>query len=342
MIGYYVHHHGSGHLTRLQNIAAHLREPVTGLSSLPAPVGWRGPWVALDDDGPESFPGVPVDPTASGVLHWAPAHHRGLSARMATIASWIEREGPSLIVADVSVEVTLLARLCGVPVVVLAMPGERTDRPHRTAYDLADALLVPWPRAALRSPWPPSWSEKAWWVGAFSRFDGMPRPPAPERRPTRTALVLWGAGGTDASAADLAAARLATPGWTWVERGPDRPSPDLWKELAEADVVVTHAGQNAVAEVAAALRPAVVVAQSRPFGEQEATARAVDELGVAVGVPTWPAPGAWPGLLERAVARGGQRWRLWSSGHGALDAAAHLDRLAASHRARTGEARRIS
>lgn len=334
MIGYYAHHHGSGHVTRLQTIAAHLNEPVTGLSSRAAPLGWSGPWVQLERDDPGLSPTVETsNPTARGVLHWAPPHHRGLSARMASIAQWVDREHPSLVVVDVSVEVTLLARLCGVPVVVLAMPGERTDRPHQTAYDLADALLVPWPRAALRSSWPDRWLEKAWWVGGFSRFDRLPRPPRREAAGGGpTVLLLWGAGGRDAGPEEVAAARAATPGWTWVERGPDTPSPDLWRELGEADVVVTHAGQNAVAEVAAARRPAVVVAQSRPFGEQRATAFAVDELGAAVGLPSWPDGEAWPDLLAQAVARGGEGWRRWSTGQGAVDAAAHLDQLAAAQR----------
>jgi hypothetical protein len=88
--------------------------------------------------------------------------------------------------------------------------------------------------------------------------------------------------------------------------------------------VVTHAGQNAVAEVAAARRPAVVIAQPRPFDEQVATARWVDEWAIAVGRTTWPAAECWPDLLRLALARGGQGWSRWSSGAGATDAAAHL------------------
>ena len=50
MIGYYAHHHGSGHITRLQAIAAYLDEPVCGISSLAAPEGWRHPWLRLARD----------------------------------------------------------------------------------------------------------------------------------------------------------------------------------------------------------------------------------------------------------------------------------------------------
>lgn len=330
MIGYYVHHQGRGHLSRLEAIALHLRTPVVGLSSLPKPAGWQGDWVQLARDEHPS-PSSRDDVSALGVLHWAPRHHLGLSARMATLASWIARERPAAVVVDVSVEVALLARLCGTPVVVVALPGERTDRTHLAAYDLADALLAPWPAEAHAHDWPASWTSKTWCVGGLSRFDGKPRPPA-QPSGSRRVLLLWGAGGRDADAASVDAARAATPGWAWTERSPGRPSPDLWAELCAADVVVTHAGQNAVADVAAARAPAVVVAQRRPFGEQAATAKALSRLDIAGGHTSWPSPDRWSDVLEKAHRRGGGGWARWSSGRGALDAAAHLDVLAAGQR----------
>lgn len=33
MIGWYVHHQGLGHLTRLQAVAEHLESPVTGITA---------------------------------------------------------------------------------------------------------------------------------------------------------------------------------------------------------------------------------------------------------------------------------------------------------------------
>ena len=332
MIGYYVHHQGRGHLSRLEALAAHLRTPVVGLSSLPKPARWRGDWVQLARDDDPS-PSALDDVRALGVLHWAPRHHLGLSARMATLASWISRERPAAVVVDVSVEVALLARLCGIPVVVVALPGERTDRAHLAAYDLADALLAPWPAMAHALDWPPSWTGKTWYVGGLSRFDGRPRPVAAPRSGSRRVLLLWGGGGRDAGTESVEAARRATPGWTWSERSPERPSPDLWAELCAADVVVTHGGQNAVADVAAARAPAVVIAQSRPFGEQAATATALDRLDIADGRTEWPPAHRWGDILERARQRGGDGWVRWSSGHGALDAARHLDALASGQRA---------
>jgi hypothetical protein len=331
VIGYYVHHQGHGHLSRLQAVAAHLDTRVVALSSLPEPAGWPGEWVRLARDH-DPVPTPLEDVTAHGVLHWAPRRHAGLSARMATLAGWIARERPAALVVDVSVEVALLARLCGTPVVVVALPGERTDRTHLAAYDLADALLAPWPLESHAADWPQAWTAKAWGVGALSRFDGRPRPPVPAPTGDRRVLLLWGAGGRDVDDASVEAARRSIPGWEWTERSPEHPSPDLWSDLCSADVVVTHAGQNAVADVAAARAPAVVIAQRRPFDEQAATAKALSRLGIADGRTHWPSADSWPDILEGAHHRGGEGWSRWSTGHGARDAARHLDALAAGHR----------
>ena len=41
VIGWYIHHHGRGHLARAEAVRAHLDEPVVALSSLPEPDGPR-------------------------------------------------------------------------------------------------------------------------------------------------------------------------------------------------------------------------------------------------------------------------------------------------------------
>ncbi|MFJ4834712.1 glycosyltransferase [Streptomyces sp. NPDC088747] len=329
MIGYYVHHQGSGHLNRVRTIAAHCPFPVTGLSSLPAPDDWPGDWVRLpaDDDGdPAAF----RDVRAGGHLHWAPLRHSGFRGRMAAIAQWIATAAPRLLVSDVSVEVALLARLLGVPTAVAAMRGERTDPPHQMAYDLADLLIAPWPASLPEPGWPERWYAKTVHTGAFSRFDGRPLlPPAGEptsgTRPRR-ALLLLGSGGTDISPGEVKAAQEATPAWRWTTLGgPDGGwAADPWPALCAADVVITHAGQNALAECAAARRPAVVVPQERPFGEQTATGRALARGRLAVVTHGWPDAEEWPALLGRARALGGDGWTRWAPGDGGARAAAAL------------------
>jgi hypothetical protein len=341
VIGYYVHHQGKGHLHRAVCVARHTRSPITGLSSLPRPDDWDGEWISLPlDAAPEAaLPANVGDPDARGRLHWAPVHHAGLRERMGAIADWITRSAPSLLVSDVSVEVATLARLMGVPVVVAAMRGDRSDAAHLLAYDLADALLAPWPEQVPEPGWPRHWYEKTTHTGAFSRYDDRARPATPRgaRAGRRRVLVMLGAGGNDLDAALLRDAARATPDWEWdVLGGPGATwCADPWPLLCTADVVVTHAGQNAIAECAAARRPAVVLPQERPHGEQHATAQALACAGLAVVRDRWPEPHEWPDVLENAARADGERWALWANGTGARNAARLLDCLAA--RAPRGE-----
>ena len=331
MIGWYVHHHGAGHQQRLLAVSRHLRTPVTAFGSGGPPAGFTGGCIDLprDDD-------IPVDrasATADGALHWVPLHHRGLQDRTAAVAAWIAQHRPSLFVTDVSVEVTALARLCGVPVVVFAMLGDRDDPAHRLGRRLARALVAPWP--APRDPGPaPAAGAPVVHVGAFSRFDGRPTSAAASR--PGTVLVLFGSGGRDVSDADFRAARAATPGWTWEYRVPGSAEDgaageDVWSALQRAEVVVVHGGHNAVAEVAAARRPAVVVAQDRPFAEQRRRAGLLRAEGL-VALDGWPGAAAWPALLERARATGAGPWERWAPGDGAQRAAAFLDAAAQERR----------
>lgn len=319
MIGYYVHHHGRGHLSRAIAIAAALDRPVTGLSSLPAPRGWRGEWVRLPMDDAAS----PRDAEGRGRLHWVPLGDEGLRARMARVARWIDERQPSALVVDVSVEVALLARLHGVPVVVIAMPGQRTDAAHELGYAIAEAVIGTWPPEAtgLLEGLPPL-GGRLHAVGAIARFGPTPtaaRPPVGARR----VVVLGGAGGDTFTADAVGRARDATPGWEWTHLGANGSwTDDPWAALLTASVVVTHAGEGAIAEVAATRRPAIVIPQPRPHDEQHRTAAVLaDASWPAIVLSGWPSAG-WPSLLDDAAALDASGWQRWNDGDGARRAAA--------------------
>lgn len=146
---------------------------------------------------------------------------------------------------------------------------------------------------------------------------------------------MMGSGGADLPVDAVRAARAATPGWQWTTLGgPDGGwASDPWPALCTADVVVTHAGQNAIAECAAAGRPVVAIPQERPYGEQLATARALRRADLAVVAERWPAPRDWPGLLASALALGGEGWHRWAPGDGASRAASALHEAASDQRA---------
>ncbi|NHC24562.1 UDP-N-acetylglucosamine--N-acetylmuramyl-(pentapeptide) pyrophosphoryl-undecaprenol N-acetylglucosamine transferase [Nocardioides sp. IC4_145] len=330
-IGYYVHHVGRGHLHRAGSIAAELARggvEVTGLSTLPEPAGWPSPWVQLarDDEG--------VDPardavTAGGRLHWVPRHAAGLRDRSAAISAWIGATAPRAMVVDVSVEVCLLARLHGVPVVSAVLPGVRDDAPHLLGADVADALLAFWPAEATARGMvrPAALADRVTAVGGLARY--AVADPAPRRKGAPRVTYLAGSGGHDLDPVLLAEARRETPDWEWTVLGGTAPwVDDPRSAIAEADVVVTHAGQNALAEVAALRRPCVVVPQDRPHDEQHTTARVLDAgPWPAVARETFPVTG-WAALLDEARGLDGAAWAGWCDGGAAARAAEVVRRVA--------------
>ncbi|WP_067835833.1 glycosyltransferase [Nocardia lijiangensis] len=320
MIGYYIHHHGSGHLLRARRIRACLGQPVTALSSLTlSDDEVLDDVVHLPAENPASTVG---DPTAAGALHWAPRHDRGLADRMAAIAAWIAATRPDAMVVDVSVEVALLARLHGVPVVCMALPGARTDPAHQLVHRIAERLIAAWPRDLYDPLWLRPYADKTRYVGGITRFDGRP-PVFPPRDERPTVLVVGGACGGSSTAAQVRVCALRHPEYHWRSIGLGDWADDPWPELCRADVIVTHAGQGAVADVAAAAKPAIVVPAPRPYGEQEATAHTLASAGMALTVDRWPDLGDWPALLARARDLDTGRWRAWQTrGAGARAAAA--------------------
>ena len=327
MIGYYVHHQGRGHLHRAAAIAACAATDITGLATSARPAGWLGDWVELADDagaGPEA------DSGAGGRLHYVPYGHDGLRSRMAALSAWIADARPDALVADVSVEVALLARLHGVPVLTMAQPGRRRDAAHTLGYAISEQILAPWPAAATQI-WHTDRSAVAGKVahlGPISRFDVVREPLAPT---PGSVLVLNGTGGP-ALTKEVASARAATPAWVWVHLGGSGGpwSNDPWPLLSTTSVIVSHCGQSAVADISAARRPAVLIPQARPFHEQVTMAVALRRLGVpALVLDEWPAPGRWPAVLEAAEALDGNGWSVWNDGQGA-DRAAEVFQRAAS------------
>lgn len=296
LTGWYIHHHGAGHLTRFLAVRPHLPGRVVVFSSLPEPdvLPAATTWLRLDRDDARA-PGAPdpagADPTAGGLLHWAPLGHAGHARRFAAIAGAIAGRRFDRFVVDVSAEVALFVRLLGVATVVVTQPGDRDDTPHRLAYASASRVLAPWPVGAHPSPATTALVE----VGGISRFDGRTRQAAPE---PGTVLVLGGG----VSESDLAHAAAATPGARWERAGSSASTwlADPWEALQRAEVVVTAAGQNSVADLAAAGARAVVVPQPRPFDEQTATGRVLAGRGLAVVEPSWPDARAWTSVLDRA------------------------------------------
>jgi UDP-N-acetylglucosamine:LPS N-acetylglucosamine transferase len=106
---------------------------------------------------------------------------------------------------------------------------------------------------------------------------------------------------------------------------------DPWPDICAADVVITHAGQTCVADVAAARRPAIVIPQSRPFNEQYTTAQTLHRHGLALATSGWPDAHAWRSLIGQAYDSDASRWQRWHTAGAAARAADAIETAASRY-----------
>ncbi|WP_088185376.1 glycosyltransferase [Sphingobium sp. Z007] len=333
-IGYYVHHHGAGHRQRAEAIATACEWPVVLLGT-----GLGAAGIDLPDDRPVSgrFDGIDEATTRPAALHYAPIHHDGVRSRVARITQWIAAERPALMVIDVSAEVAMLARLASVPTLYVRLNGDRSDEAHLDAFRGATGLLAPFHRD-LEMP-----STLAWIRDKTTYLPGITATPHINAPQENRILVVIGRGGSPGDGAAIARAARACPDMHWRVIGPvtvpvDQPAnldlagwvDDPAREIADAGLIVGAAGDGLVGAVMAADRPFLCVPEARPYGEQRATALALDALRAAIMIETWPSPDQWPSLIDRATALPTHARKRLHDPHGVDAAAAWIASKAAA------------
>ncbi|GAA1054602.1 glycosyltransferase [Dietzia natronolimnaea] len=323
MIGIYVHNRGRGHLHRVLPVMGALRERGLDVTVL----------IAGQFDDALLPPGARVVHLPPGIDDEEDAEELTLSARRAAVA-WIDHARPRAFWVDSSPAMSLAARMTGIPMVSTLPPGVREDEPHLLRVRAAERLIGAWPpgvhQATLRRTESPVAE-----IGGVSRFEGREREPREGRR--RPRVVHLNSSGSSGDHRFWRAVRSTVRdlGVTeWLEiGGPDGSwHEDPWPELCSADVVVTGAGQASVADAACADVPLVVVPGRRPYGEQDATAEALDGIPGA-SVMRY---GNGPTAVARAVAeqvdrvRDGESTgiRSWWGVDGAASRAAEVIRAA--------------
>lgn len=349
-VGFYVHHHGRGHLSRTLAVLDHLEVPATVLTSLdvePGSLPGGVDLVALPPDCDDITP-LP-DPTAGGALHWAPLAPSLLKPRAAAMVGWLTRPDVTALVCDVSVEAALLARLCGVAPIVVREHGDRSDAVHRLGFDVAVGLLAPFPVELEHPDTPASLRDASFYSGFLRRPCGTAGVPAPGRRELGLEegpllVIAVGAGGHSFDPRSLPGVAAALDGWqvVLVGAGPAGVTTgraralgwvdDVRPYLAAADVVASAAGTSLVAEVAAAGVPFVCVPETRPFDEQQARATRLAELGAACVRSSWPQPAEWPDVLAEALAIGGVRLAAMAAAATPAGTARWIEATASAHR----------
>jgi len=167
-LGYYAHHHGSGHCRQIDKLATLLpteaRQQLTVFTSVTSDAYT---FAAIDEAQIVRLPAEDerADDVLAGragqnwqpaSLHYSPVGNSDIQQRSHKILDTIYQRRIDLMIIDVSVEVAMLCRAASVPYLYVRLPGIRDDEPHLNAFAGAVALLAPYPRT-LESAMTPEW-----------------------------------------------------------------------------------------------------------------------------------------------------------------------------------------
>ncbi len=316
-IAFYLNLQGAGHCRRFEAIAHHLPNDCEL-----AAVGMDGPPLILDIGKQVKRVSVPgfTSPSDNPFLQQQTSHsyhglaiNRGGNAAFTlAMVSFLSEWQPDLLVVDVGLEASILARMCGIPTVYSRQHGRRWDKGHTLAYEWACGLLAPFSMQMEQDDCPQWIREKTFYSGGFCRFSARSRTqtaPSDYAQDRPNVLVMTGFGGTEITAGAIARAASANPQWRWHLLG-NYPKAegvvshgvveDVWPYLCCADLVVANVGHNSTMEIAAAGIPAVCIPAWRHFDEQICKAQVLERLGLSVVLDSWPQADEWPKIWEKS------------------------------------------
>lgn len=344
-IAFYLNLQGAGHCRRFEAIARHLPTEfelaAVGMDGPPKiAIGRPVECVSVPGYGPKSNNPF-VDQQTSQEYHDFLVNHGDNTPFTAAMVRFLSQWQPDLVVSDVGLEASILARMCGIPVIYSRQHGNRWDKGHTLAYEWACSLLAPFSKKLEQSDCPQWIREKTVYSGGFSRFAGRKKASiAPSSYSTQkpNVLVMTGFGGTQITPQDVATAAESTPQWQWHFLGAhaiDSPfihSPgmieDVWPYLCHADLVIANAGHNSTMEIGAAGVPSICIPAERYFDEQHCKAAVLASMKLSIVSDGWPQPDAWLELWQQAMTLSPTRWQTLQDADAPRRAAQHIADIA--------------
>ena len=295
------------------------------------------PVVALPSD-------VPPARRHDGTLAPRPRRARA-AAPDAALARRRREHGCTTAVVDVSMEVTVLARLLGLRVVTVRQSGHRRDPAHRIGLgDRRRRVGAPAPRRSSPSTTTPTTA-----LVLHGRVQPLRRAAAApgRRRPADGVVLVVGTRRDGLRRAAWRAPALRPGGRSSSSVPASGGAPGRWTAwatsrrsaaAAAADVVVASAGVGRGGRRRRGRGPPRVVPEPRPFDEQTAAGATLAAAGLAVDLGAWPAGAAGRGARRRHAARHRSVGPFYD-GRGACRAAALIDE-STPHDRRCGDHRR--
>ncbi len=266
-------------------------------------------------------------------LHYAPLNVSGQLERVKIMTDFFFQSTSALLIVDVSVEVAMLARLCGVPAIIMRQHGRRDDLPHQIAYRNAIGLLAPYGRSmqGREEQWI---TEKTYYAGGLARFK--------QQQDTadvanRMVGIIVGSGGSSIDGKFLLHLSRSCPKWQFQLLGEidiegSLPNnlichgrvKDPLALLQPCCLIIGNAGHNTVIEMASLNKRFIVIPEERPFDEQLEKAEILSGLQLAKTVlPERLMSTNWNTLLEEQLEYV-PNWKHMVDTHAAENAANYI------------------
>lgn len=313
-LGYYAHHHGSGHCRQVDKLAALLpgaakRQLIvfTSLSSNAYTFTSIDETQIIrlqaeDECADDVLKGRAGEHWQPASLHYSPVGNSNIQKRSHQILDTIYQLKIDLMIIDVSVEVAMLCRAASIPYLYIRLPGIRDDTPHLNAFAGALALLAPYPRL-LEASMTPEWVGKKTlyldfintaqkkqltyhqFIKILAALNASNLEDWGEDTPT-IITVIKGYGGHEAIDIKLSELRRLLPNAFIISLGPInddmRCHVDIAAQVNDVTPFIQHShyllmacGLNAVAQAYDYATPLVVLPDDRPHQEQEVMAQAL-------------------------------------------------------------------
>ena len=318
-IGYYAHHHGSGHCRQADKLAALLPEPVRAQFTVFTSVS-AADYSFSNISEAQVVRLAPEDERADNVLkgraghywqpeslHYSPVGNLDIQARSYQLIQALHARQIDLMIVDVSAEIAMLCRTISMPYLYVRLTGVRDDTPHIEAFAGALAMLAPYPRAleAIDTPaWMPKKSLYLDFIGTapsteltrsefLTLLNELKDGATPYREGAPIITVIKGYGGHQAIDARLPKLRELLPDAFIISLGPISDNmrhlvdiatqvKDVRPFIVHSDTILMACGLNSIAQVYYEQTPIIVQPDARPHDEQVATANALIAQGRAL------------------------------------------------------------
>jgi len=274
----YVHHHGTGHLKRMCTLIPAIERIakvsfLAGTDAMASALNTHFPnsrVFILPSKWPSNSPSVKrtFDRAFEGI-----GFYKEAAARSQYFCTLLVNQNIDLFISDVSAELTILARQCGVKVVMQRHSGYTGQDPTQVfAYECAESLYAPYPQSLeLKDYGHLSKTHYLGFLGQTARVD-VTQP--------RVITVLVG----DTKLRCAISEHLAQNGFTvnvvgeWPEDAPSFEnihiigSTDNVGSAIVGDIVICSAGNNLISELVYLNKKLILIPEPRPYSEQEAKA----------------------------------------------------------------------